>query len=261
MEIESTNTSATADNRGQPVYVGYATFETFVNWLGEMDPIPRQVDRSLWGDRFSGGNGAQLMVGLRFMGLLDGAAPTEPLLALAKAEPDQQKGQLRNILRTAYGAYLVDHLAEMTPQLVDEKLRELGTTSATHRRALSFFVNAAKAAGVSMQPSVGKRARKRPLGAGAKSTKARNKTGTKPPISDPPLGNEQPDTRPSPSPSPSPSPPPAPPPNGYPVVYAVVGRLPPKGGGWSQEKRRQWLDAITAAIDLEVTVQDIDDES
>lgn len=161
-----------------------------------------------------------------------------------EAEPDQQKDHLRSILRTAYGDHLVDHLAEMTPQLVDEKLRELGTTSATHRRALSFFVNAAKAAGVSMQPSVGKRARKRPLGAGAKSKKARNKTGIKPPGSDPPLDNEQPDTPPSPSP----------PPNGYPVVNAVVGRLALSGGKWSREERQQWLDAITAAIDLEMRV-------
>ena len=160
----------------RPAYVGYTTFETFLDWLGEMDPIPRQLDRSLWGSKFSGGNGAQLMVGLRFLGLLDGEQPMETLVTLAKANPDQRTAHLQAVIRNAYGSHLVDDLAEMTPRLVDSELRKLGTTEATHRKALSFFINAAKAADVSMQPSVAKRARKRALGTGAKSVKVRTRS-------------------------------------------------------------------------------------
>ncbi len=72
------------------------------------------------------------------------------------------------MLRRAYGAEFCDNLATMTPKMVDDRLRELGTTDATHRKALSFFVNTAKEAELSMSSAVAKRARKRPLGAGAK---------------------------------------------------------------------------------------------
>ena len=172
----------------QPAYVSYSMFEAFLDWLGGMDPVPAQIDRQLWSQKFAPASGAQLMVGLRSLGLLDGGAPTETLVALAKAGGDARKDGLRGVLRGAYGDDLVDNLGDKTLDAVEDALRALGTTAATHRRALPFFINAAKAAGIGMQADVSKRARKRRLGSGAKqaakkATKARRgrKTGPRMP--------------------------------------------------------------------------------
>ena len=170
-----------------PMYVSFSTFETFVKWLHDMDDVPSQIDRSLWSTKFSGATGLQLMTGLRVLKLLDGQRPTPELIALAKADDDNRKQLLADVLREAYGSGFCNSLATMTPQMVRDQLRELGATDATHKRAMSFFINAAKDVGFSIHPAVTKQVRRRPLGAGAKrrlkpktSTKEASETGDRP---------------------------------------------------------------------------------
>ena len=167
-DTQAEPTTPAATKSRQPAYVSYSMFEVFLDWLGGMDPVPARIDRQLWSQKFAPASGAQLMVGLRSLGLLDGGAPTDTLVALAKATGDARKDGLRAVLRDAYGDDLVDNLADKSLDAVEEVLRALGTTDATHRRALPFFINAAKAAGIGMQADVSKRARKRRLGSGAK---------------------------------------------------------------------------------------------
>ena len=244
----------------QPAYVSYSMFEAFLDWLGGMDPVPAQIDRQLWSQKFAPASGAQLMVGLRSLGLLDGGAPTDTLVALAKAGGDARKDGLRGVLRGAYGDDLVDNLGDKTLDAVEDALRALGTTAATHRRALPFFINAAKAAGIGMQADVSKRARKRRLGSGSKqaakkATKARRgrKTGPRMPAAAAP----PPPPPPPPPPAPVAEEPPAPPPEpqDYALVGAIVGLLP-ADGRWSAKTRTRWLAALTAVVDLEVALSD-----
>ena len=242
----------------QPAYVSYSMFEVFLDWLGGMDPVPAQINRQLWSRKFAPASGAQLMVGLRSLSLLDGGAPTDTLVALAKAGGDARKDGLRAMLRDAYGDDLVDNLGGKSLAAVEDALRALGTTDATHRRALPFFINAAKAAGIDMQAEVSKRARKRRLGSGAKkvakkaakkATKARRggkRAARKAPAPPPP---------PPPAPAPVAEEAPAPPPQDYALVGAIVGLLP-ADGRWSAKTREQWLAALTAVVDLEVAVSD-----
>jgi hypothetical protein len=176
MNDTQTEPAAAAKPR-QPAYVSYPMFEACLDWLGGMDPVPAQIDRAMWSERFGGASGAQLLVGLRSLGLLDGGAPTTALVDLAKAGGDARPAQMRAVLRAAYGDDLVDNLAGKSLASVEEAIRALGTTDATHRRALPFFINAAKAAGLDMQTEVSRRARKRRAGAGAK--KAAKRLGKK----------------------------------------------------------------------------------
>ena len=254
---------AAAAKARQPAYVSYPMFEASLDWLGGMDPVPAQIDRALWGERFGSASAAQLMVGLRSLGLLDGGAPTAALVDLAKASGDARREQLRAVLRAAYTDALVDNLAGMSLASVEEAIRALGTTDATHRRALPFFINAAKAAGIEMQDEVSKRARKRRAGAGAKragkkaakkaakkrasaAKRGRKRRARKAPAAAPP----------PPPPPPAPEPPAAPAePKDYGVVNAIVRRLP-ADGVWTTEARAQWLAALTAVLDLEVIVSE-----
>ena len=256
-DTQAESTPAATKSR-QPAYVSYSMFEAFLDWLGGMDPVPAQIDRQLWSQKFAPASGAQLMVGLRSLGLLDGGAPTETLVALAKAGGDARKDGLRGVLRGAYGDDLVDNLGDKTLDAVEDALRALGTTAATHRRALPFFINAAKAAGIGMQADVSKRARKRRLGSGAKqaakkATKARRGRKTGPRMA----AAVAPPPPPPPPPAPVAEEPPAPPPEpqDYALVGAIVGLLP-ADGRWSAKTRTRWLAALTAVVDLEVALSD-----
>lgn len=162
------------ENRA-PTYVSYSTFTTMIDWLKGMDKLPSRIDRSLWASKFSGSNGAQLVGGMRFLGLLNGDTPEPRLRELVRAGKDERKTLLEAMLREAYGDDIVDGLATMTPSLLDDKLAALGTTTATHRKAVSFFVNAVKATDVAIPGIIAKRARNRRAGAGRKTPAAQKK--------------------------------------------------------------------------------------
>ena len=72
------------DDKGKrtlPPYVSYRTFRNFIDGL-QMG-IPARIDRSYWGDRYSGSSGTQLMTALRFLGLIDShGTPTTRLRQL-----------------------------------------------------------------------------------------------------------------------------------------------------------------------------------
>ena len=147
---------------GIPIYVSYLTFINFLDWLKEMTVVPSQIDRSLWSSKFSGSNGAQLMVGLRFLGLLEGEKPEPELEPLAMADDASRKQLIKAVLERAYGEELIRELPRTTPGMLDKRLGDLGTTGPTHRKAVSFFVNAAKAIGLSVPVGISKKARNKP---------------------------------------------------------------------------------------------------
>ncbi len=144
-----------------PTYISYATFVTCLDWLKDMGTTPSRIDRSLWEPKFAGSVGAQLMPGLRFLGLLEGDVPMDKLANLAGANNDQRKALLAEMLRDAYGADLVDGLRSMTPKMLDDALTNLGATDPTRRKAASFLINAARAADLPIASHISKRARNR----------------------------------------------------------------------------------------------------
>ena len=101
------------------------------------------------------------MSGLRFLNLLDGDRPRQELRDLVAADKPGRKPLLRALLKNAYGQEFVDDLAKKTPGLVEKNLHEIGSTTGTHKKALSFFVNAARENDVTVPASIGKMARNR----------------------------------------------------------------------------------------------------
>ena len=143
-------------------YMSYSTFVTFLEWLRDMPDIPDQIDRSLWGGKFAGSTGTQLMSGLRFLNLLEGDRPRAELREIVRSDRAARKTLIQALLRNAYGSDLVENLATKTPRMLDERLLALGTSSATHKKAVSFFVNAARDNDITVPANIGKQARNRP---------------------------------------------------------------------------------------------------
>ena len=162
-----------------PMYASYATFVTFLDWIGQMQAMPSQIDRSLWEGKFSGSSGAQLISGLRFLGLLNDDRPTQELEALAKADKEARRVLFKEMLARAYGPAIISELPRMTPRMLDDALRALGSTDATHRKAVSFFVNTAKNTDIALPMAIQKKARVRTVATRRNGTAAGRRTSYK----------------------------------------------------------------------------------
>lgn len=166
--------TATENKQISPPYVSCVSFLSFIDWLGSMDAMPVQIDRSLWQSKFNGTTGTTLISAARFLHLLKDEQPTHLLEELVRADKDTRPVVLAKVLRDAYGDEIVDQAATMTPKMFDEHLRGLGTTDGTHRKAASFLTNALKEAGVPVQPMIAKRARNRRPGSSRRASSQKN---------------------------------------------------------------------------------------
>ncbi len=231
-----------------PTYMSFLTLTTFLDWIKEMAVIPEQIDRSLWESKFSGSVGSQLIPNLRFLQLLDGNRPSSDLQHLAHAADDDRKLLLVNCLRKAYGDELVDGLRTGTPKTLDDKLRALGATDGTIRKAASFLINAAKYADIEMQPVIRKRARNKPSRARAPRPK--------------PIAPSEPARDSQTGSSADNFPPESPPRYGLrPVVAALIGDLEDIGEKWNKSERETWLKTFQVTLEYAYPAKLPDDQN
>ena len=98
--------SSNPNKRLPPPYVSYRTFWNFIEGLQQT--IPARIDRSYWGNRFSGSNGSQLVAALRFLDLTDtNGFPTAKLKQLGVSKSGERAEVLKKIVREAY-AFLAE---------------------------------------------------------------------------------------------------------------------------------------------------------
>src|SRR3989442_15560775 len=104
-----------------PPYIAFRTLKTFTEDL-KAHGIPNRIDRSVWGSRFSGSVGAQLMSALRFLHLIDENDQPEPILKrlVAANGTGDWKTVLTEMLRAAYEPILNLDLQTITPQELSE---------------------------------------------------------------------------------------------------------------------------------------------
>ncbi len=156
----------------------YASFLSLVNlldWLKEIG-VPAQLDRSLWGTKFSGSVGSHLMIALRFLKLMEDETPLPKLEELVNADEGDRKELLAELLRSAYPNVFSIDLQRATPRMLDEAFADIGGGAQTKRKAVSFFINACKFADIPLSSTLKKKARNRRAGAG---TKPRKETGSR----------------------------------------------------------------------------------
>lgn len=170
-----------------PPYVSYRTFRNFVDGL--QLGIPAVIDRSYWGERFSGSNGTQLVTALRFLGLIDGnGMPMTRLTQLVSAKGNQRSEVLEKISCSAYG-FLMDK--SLDPQIATYTQLEkifydvYNVTGDVARKCVKFFIELESDAGVPLSPLIVKKSKTiRATGIRKNlSTKERDRTNWNIPIS------------------------------------------------------------------------------
>lgn len=140
-----------------PAYVPWRTLMNYINSLRESG-LPSQINRSVM-EKTSYSGQAQLLAGMRYLGLIDAPGTPQAILAQwVEADEANQTKIIGKILSDRYN-FVFDNLdlARASPAEVDKQFRERGVTGSTAIRAVSFFLNAADAAGITLSPHLKKK--------------------------------------------------------------------------------------------------------
>ena len=137
-----------------PPYVPYRTFQTFLEFLLE-EGIPDRIDRTVWGSRFSGSSGTQLMTTLKVLGLIDPEGrPSQDLDDLVHAEGEDRRSTLRHVLECFYGPVFELDLTRASKGQFHEAFRSFGTKEGVLTKCEAFFIRAAHAAGIELSKRI-----------------------------------------------------------------------------------------------------------
>lgn len=227
----------------------YISFAQLLNVLERMaqEGVPGRIDRSYLAT-WSGSAQAQFLKAAESVGLRDEhGRPTDTLKRLV-AEPDARPAIIGEILREHYaGAIALGE--DATSAQLDEVFREFpGISGSTTRKAITFYLHAAKFAGIPTSKFFTAGRGTGSGSSGARAPRARNTRRERQVTSDPPE-----------IPKPAAKVVPA-------LIGALVGKLPAGDDGWTQGEARAWLSLMEQAIayeyeiDLPPTIRELRDE-
>jgi hypothetical protein len=123
----------------------YLPFKTF---LSSLDPfsqgIPPKIDRTLWNQ--SGFVQGLIMNAYRYFYLVDADdKPTSQLQQLVKSNDESRKAKIKDLIGIGYPEIVGLHdLATMTPKMLDELMGKYNVAGETKKKAITFFLQAAK---------------------------------------------------------------------------------------------------------------------
>lgn len=165
----------------QPPYIPFRAFFNLLTHLEE--GVPQRIDRSFWSRHYSGGTGVQLVAGLRFLRLIEGQTNVStPRLKQLVNEKSSRKQLLGELLRERYTPIFeyVGDLSTATPAMLDEAFKDnYDIRDDTLRKAISFFIHAAKEAEIPISKLITDKIRSRSVAAKG-SVRTNGKNGRKP---------------------------------------------------------------------------------
>jgi antitoxin component of MazEF toxin-antitoxin module len=130
-------------------YLPFRTFQTAIEALEH--GIPKKIDRTIWRSQ-SGLVQSQILMALRFLALVDDQdRPTQLLHSLVE-EKETRAANYGTILSLSYSDVLAHDLTKMTPKMIEDEMEQYSVTGDTKRKAVTFFLRAAKFAGLPMHP-------------------------------------------------------------------------------------------------------------
>lgn len=230
-----------------PPYVPYRTFQTFLEFL--QDGIPARIDRSVWGSRFSGSSGTQLMTALKVLQLVDAEGHPQPVLEeLVFAEGERRRRLLRGLLEDYYKPVFRLNLARATRNQFHEAFRSFGAREGVLTKCEAFFIRAAQDAGIQLSQYIlaGRHQGRRRQSAG-------RGRGTAPATAQPPTATPATSAEPAAEAAPT-----FPPGTGAAIAESsprlaaklnvaemILSKYPDFDPAWPSEVQAKWLDGMT----------------
>ncbi len=149
------------NKKRSPPYVSYRSFLTLLEELQR--GIPARIDRSYWGDKFSGSTGTQLMSALRFLGMVDhNGVPTLQLKELVGARGALKAGILKKTCQESFSFLLNSSFdpENATYAQLEEVFKELYQVDRdVARKCIKFFTEIASEAGLTLSPFITKKSK------------------------------------------------------------------------------------------------------
>ncbi len=145
------DTNATVEFK--PPWFAFKTLLGFLHDLGAK-PLPPQIDRSMMGTK-SGTEQNNLLGALKGFGFIDNDQNVEPLLAqFVDGDEDERKAALRQLVQTRYPKQLKVSEQNGTEAMLQQSFTDaFGVGGETRRKAVTFFLQAAKYAGIPLSPN------------------------------------------------------------------------------------------------------------
>lgn len=142
-------------NKKPPSSIAYKTVTNFLESFQDSS-IPSHIDRSVLPVSMSGGNQAYLVSALKFLGLIsDSGVTNEKFHNLVKGDKEERKEVWREILMSSYDFLFKDFdIERATTSLVSSKFKEQGISGDSIRKAMTFFLFAAKEAELKVSPHI-----------------------------------------------------------------------------------------------------------
>jgi hypothetical protein len=149
------------NKKRSPPYVSYRSFLTLLEELQR--GVPARIDRSYWGDKFSGSTGTQLMSALRFLNLVDSnAVPTNQLKNLVAARGAVKADILKKISQESF-CFLMNNSFESdkaTYAQLEETFHDLYQVDRdVARKCIKFFTELVSDAGIPLSPFITKKSK------------------------------------------------------------------------------------------------------
>ncbi|MFH1382991.1 MAG: hypothetical protein ABIH70_08915 [Chloroflexota bacterium] len=165
-----------------PPYVSYRTFSNFIDVM-EKQGIPARIDRSYWGELWSGSTGTQLMSALRFLGLADNnGVPNARLRQLVYSKGLQKAEVLKQIASESFDVFMNSSLepANATYAQLEDALHDTyQLTGGVARKCIKFFIEMASEAEIPLSSYVTKKSRAVRAITGTKRVPRKNVAGRK----------------------------------------------------------------------------------
>lgn len=145
-----------------PPYVSYKSFLTLLEDLRGQG-VPSRIDRSYWGDKFSGSTGTQLMSALHFLDLVDSNhTPTLQLKELVKTRGTERADILKKISLSSFLFLMkstIDPGTATYDQLLEVFNEEYNVERDVARKCIKFFVELANDAGIPLSSFITKKSK------------------------------------------------------------------------------------------------------
>jgi hypothetical protein len=149
------------NKKRSPPYVSYRSFLTLIEELKR--GLPARIDRSYWGDKFSGSTGTQLMSALRFLNLIDpGGIPTGTLRELVSARGTPRTEIIRKISHESFTFLASDSFDSETATYsqLEEMFNDVYQVDRdVARKCIKFFIEIAGDGGIPLSPFITKKSK------------------------------------------------------------------------------------------------------
>ncbi|HKO56225.1 MAG TPA: hypothetical protein VJ276_10130, partial [Thermoanaerobaculia bacterium] len=160
-------------------YTSFATFKNFLTGLRASGGVPIVVDNSVYGN-MSGGSRSQLRAAVRFLGLVDDQnKPTEAMhqAVIATQDAAAWSNFVMELLNEHYAPIVNHPLINTTPAALRKEFEAaFSGTPDVITKSVTFFIHAAREAGLALSPRLTERQRgggsRRGAGAGRRRTVA-----------------------------------------------------------------------------------------